>query len=213
LEPFGTDKSNTDPLLGPLQDNGGPTQTRALLEGSPAIDYAPTPNVGDPTQDQRGFLYNSRPDVGAYETLEPPVIEVYTQYMPPFRVGQETALYIKILNPNADPSIQSGLAFSLTLPQNLVFANPAVAPWSHNCGTLTVTPGERTAVFSNGTNTLFSPDTDCNLTLAIRAVAIGDCAVTATGVSSTKTWTGDPPDLLNFSIAPTLNYLPLLIRH
>jgi len=29
-----------DPLLGPLQDNGGPTWTHALLPGSPAIDYA-----------------------------------------------------------------------------------------------------------------------------------------------------------------------------
>jgi hypothetical protein len=28
----------TDPLLGPLQDNGGPTWTMALLEGSPAVD-------------------------------------------------------------------------------------------------------------------------------------------------------------------------------
>jgi hypothetical protein len=26
------------PLLGPLQDNGGPTQTMALLPGSPAVD-------------------------------------------------------------------------------------------------------------------------------------------------------------------------------
>jgi hypothetical protein len=29
-----------DPLLGPLQNNGGPTQTQALLAGSPAIDQA-----------------------------------------------------------------------------------------------------------------------------------------------------------------------------
>lgn len=29
---------NVDPLIGPLQDNGGPTLTRALLPGSPAID-------------------------------------------------------------------------------------------------------------------------------------------------------------------------------
>jgi hypothetical protein len=27
-----------DPLLGPLADNGGPTETHALLPGSPAID-------------------------------------------------------------------------------------------------------------------------------------------------------------------------------
>jgi hypothetical protein len=32
------DQINTDPLLGPLQDNGGPTFTHELLPGSPAID-------------------------------------------------------------------------------------------------------------------------------------------------------------------------------
>jgi len=32
------DKVNTNPLLGPLIDNGGPTNTMALLAGSPAID-------------------------------------------------------------------------------------------------------------------------------------------------------------------------------
>ena len=34
----GTAASPLDPLLGPLADNGGPTQTHALLSGSPAID-------------------------------------------------------------------------------------------------------------------------------------------------------------------------------
>jgi hypothetical protein len=33
-----TDLVNVDPKLGPLQDNGGPTMTMALLPGSPAID-------------------------------------------------------------------------------------------------------------------------------------------------------------------------------
>ena len=33
-----TDRRNTDPLLGPLQNNGGPTATHALLAGSPAIN-------------------------------------------------------------------------------------------------------------------------------------------------------------------------------
>ena len=33
-----TDLTNTDPQLGPLADNGGPTLTHALLDGSPAID-------------------------------------------------------------------------------------------------------------------------------------------------------------------------------
>lgn len=48
-----TDQIDTDPLLGPLQDNGGPTLTHALLPGSPAIDKGAS--SGSST-DQRGFL-------------------------------------------------------------------------------------------------------------------------------------------------------------
>lgn len=47
------DITNTIPLLGPLQDNGGPTLTYALLEGSPAIDTAD--NLNCPVADQRGM--------------------------------------------------------------------------------------------------------------------------------------------------------------
>ena len=49
-----------DPLLGPLQDNGGPTQTQALLADSPAIDAGDPSGCTDDlgaalTTDQRGF--------------------------------------------------------------------------------------------------------------------------------------------------------------
>ena len=48
------DQINTNPLLGPLQDNGGPTFTHALLPDSPAID-AGDPNFAPPPFfDQRG---------------------------------------------------------------------------------------------------------------------------------------------------------------
>ncbi|HYZ79352.1 MAG TPA: PxKF domain-containing protein [Gaiellaceae bacterium] len=60
---------NQDPMLGPLADNGGPTQTMALPSGSPAIDAAVLANC--PATDQRGV---SRPqgggcDIGAYERV------------------------------------------------------------------------------------------------------------------------------------------------
>lgn len=59
--------NTNSPLLGPLADNGGPTQTMALLEGSPAIDAATggTP----PSVDQRGLgrPAGTAPDVGAFE--------------------------------------------------------------------------------------------------------------------------------------------------
>jgi hypothetical protein len=64
-----TDLLNVDPLLGPLQDNGGPTQTMALLPGSPAIDAGDNTNA--PTWDQRGPGYprivNGIIDIGAFE--------------------------------------------------------------------------------------------------------------------------------------------------
>ena len=47
-----TDLINTDPRLGPLQDNGGPTFTCALLPGSPAIDQGK--NFSSALYDQRG---------------------------------------------------------------------------------------------------------------------------------------------------------------
>ena len=61
------DIAGADPLLGPLQDNGGPTFSHGLLAGSPAIDAGDIADCG--IYDQRGV---TRPrgavcDIGAYE--------------------------------------------------------------------------------------------------------------------------------------------------
>lgn len=63
--PIGTDQSNTDALLGPLADNGGPTLTHALTAGSPAIGAANP--AAAPATDQRGFARDASPDAGAFE--------------------------------------------------------------------------------------------------------------------------------------------------
>ena len=70
------DIRNTNPMIAPLQNNGGPTMTHALLDKSPAI------NAGDPNfnpylfnppllYDQRGpnnpRIVKGRVDIGAYE--------------------------------------------------------------------------------------------------------------------------------------------------
>ena len=55
-----------DLALGPLQDNGGPTETHALGEGSVAIDVAPEAECQIET-DQRGLPRDSICDVGAFE--------------------------------------------------------------------------------------------------------------------------------------------------
>src|SRR6266513_2492600 len=78
------DQINTDPMLGPLQDNGGPTFTHAPLTGSPAIDAGK--NFMAETTDQRGPGFvrtfddastanangGDGTDIGAFEVQRPP---------------------------------------------------------------------------------------------------------------------------------------------
>ncbi len=65
------DQINTDPLLGPLQNNGGSTFTHALLPGSPAIDMGDLNFTPPPFFDQRGSgfsrVVNGRIDIGSFE--------------------------------------------------------------------------------------------------------------------------------------------------
>jgi len=80
--------NNTDPKLGPLANNGGPTLTMALLPGSPAIDAGDT-SAAPPT-DQRGL---PRPaglasDIGAFE---------YGSVMPAIAVSRAGATGLNIL--------------------------------------------------------------------------------------------------------------------
>ena len=64
--------NNTDPQLGALGSNGGPTQTMALVQTSPAVNAIPTSFSGcTGSTDQRG---TTRPqgtgcDIGAYELI------------------------------------------------------------------------------------------------------------------------------------------------
>jgi hypothetical protein len=87
------DLINTDPLLGPLQNNGGPTQTMALLLGSPAIDAGD--NTGASNTDQRGFprIVGGTIDIGTFE-VQP--------------AGQATHLSIQ-----APASISAGTPFTI----------------------------------------------------------------------------------------------------
>jgi hypothetical protein len=71
-------------LLGPLAYYGGPSQTQALLPGSPAIDAGNTTL----TTDQRGEArpQGAAPDIGAFELgpIFPPTLSI--QALPPSQV-------------------------------------------------------------------------------------------------------------------------------
>ena len=92
---------NADPLLGPLQNNGGPTDTMALSPGSAAIDAAidaicaavPVNNL-----DQRGYARPQGPhcDIGAYEigldpTATPTATPTSTPTLTPTRTATPTS--------------------------------------------------------------------------------------------------------------------------
>lgn len=75
-----TDRIGMNPLLGPLQDNGGPVLTHALLPGSPAIDQGKNLSGGGTdargsvrTFDDPGILNvpdGDGTDIGAYEAFD-----------------------------------------------------------------------------------------------------------------------------------------------
>jgi len=62
-------KRTGDPGVGPLQDNGGPTLTHALLAGSVALDSGDPDTADAPATDQRGEarIQGGRIDIGSVE--------------------------------------------------------------------------------------------------------------------------------------------------
>lgn len=63
------DLKSTDPKIGPLAQDGGPTQTHALAADSPALGAGES--EADITVDHRGEPRDSPPDIGAFELPAP----------------------------------------------------------------------------------------------------------------------------------------------
>jgi CSLREA domain-containing protein len=87
IYPWTGDLTNVNPMLSPLQDNGGPTYTHALLPGSLAINHGNRYGCSDfwsnpLTTDQRGFTRAGRCDIGAYEWQPEVAPGPYAVYLP-----------------------------------------------------------------------------------------------------------------------------------
>ncbi len=135
------------PSLEVLQDNGGDTQTHALLPGSPAIDAG---SCSITTIDQRGF---SRPvdlaaavnvddgcDIGSYEVG--PHLKLTTTVTPSIAYLNDTITYTIIVSNHGLANATNGFA-SDELPAHFYFTGPIVldpleAGTPGNSGTLPI---------------------------------------------------------------------------
>lgn len=137
------DLSGADPLLGPLADNGGATQTHAIPGNSPAVNAGD--NAGCPASDQRGV---SRPqftvcDIGAYEYdgTPPPPTQTPSPTATPTPTPAPTQTPSPIPTPSSTPGPTSTLAPSPTpspVPTTTLAPTPTPTP------TFTPTPAPST---------------------------------------------------------------------
>jgi hypothetical protein len=101
-----TDLLNVDPLLSPLQNNGGPTLTHALLPGSPAIDAGDNTSATDFDQRGPGFprIVNGIIDIGAFEVQAASQVTHYSISAPATAVaGSAFNVTDKALNDSGNP--------------------------------------------------------------------------------------------------------------
>ncbi len=114
-----TDLVDTDPLLGPLADNGGPTQTMALLPGSPAINTGVA--IAGVTTDQRGVAQapGERPDIGAFELdqADQPFVQLI-RASGPMLVGTDQTVTATVFGTDLQPLSGVPVTFQVTAGPN-----------------------------------------------------------------------------------------------
>jgi hypothetical protein len=128
----GTAQAPINPLLAPLGNYGGPTQTMALLPGSPAIGGGVS-GFGIPATDQRGLSRTGHVDIGAF---------------------QSQGFVIKPVKGSTPQSIQVGQPFKNPLTVT-VTANNSLEPVNGGVVSFVVNPvGGAAAMLSNATGTI-----------------------------------------------------------
>jgi hypothetical protein len=172
-----SDLLNQNPLLGTLEANGGPTQTMALLPGSPAIDAGRNALIpSGVTTDQRGFarIVNGTVDIGAFESRGFTIaITSGNAQSTTVKTGFLNPLVVTATSPYGDPV--AGGVVTFTGPGSGAGATFSGGPASS--ATATIDPTGQTAV-SVAANTVAG-------SYAVEATARG--ASFAAGLSLTNT--------------------------
>ncbi len=167
--------TGVDPLLGPLGNYGGPTETIPLLPGSPAIGAADP--ASSTAQDQRGITRDAKPDIGAFES------QGFTISISGGN-NQQTPIGTQFANPLA-VEVTSNFGEPVTGGQ-VTFTPPATgasATFSGGSNTATIDSGGSAQVVATANDTL-GPYT------------VGAAAVGATGPASFNLGNVETPSLV-----------------
>jgi Chlamydia polymorphic membrane protein (Chlamydia_PMP) repeat len=177
-----TDQHYTDPKLGPLQNNGGPTFTHALLSGSPAIDKGKTNAVPGLASgpDQRGL---TRPvdfasianatggdgsDIGAFEMQYSPVTSIADN-------GPGTLRDALAATGNGGTIDATGVSGTITLTSGQLSVSNSVTILGPGPRTLTVSGNHASRVFYV---------TGTNVTIRGLTIANGQSALNGAGINA-----------------------------
>ena len=131
--------------LGPLQDNGGPGPTHALLPGSPAIDLVPAAQCTDQqtipqpvSTDERGVprATDGFCDIGAYEVAPADLRVNGTASPTSIVVSQGSTATFTVSNSGPAPATATTLSLTLPAGLKLVSATPSQGSCSGTTCTL-----------------------------------------------------------------------------
>jgi uncharacterized repeat protein (TIGR01451 family) len=133
-----------DPLLGTLSDNGGSTETHALLAGSPAINAGSCTDTAAATvtADQRGV---ARPqgtacDIGAFELSGAADLAISASAAPAVvNAGQQVTYTITVTN--GGPNTATSVTVVNTLPTGAAFVSAGAGCGTASGGTVTCAVG------------------------------------------------------------------------
>jgi hypothetical protein len=180
----GTVATPLDPLLGPLQNNGGPTLTENPLAGSPVINKGVNANIpAGTTTDQRGFLriIGGTVDIGAVEFQPPATTTSLTTSANPVTFGQPVTLTAKVVAQQAGSNPVTGtVTFTIdgvTPPQGTVALVNGVATFTFTPAPLTFKSGPHTVTATYNGDVLFTPSAQ---TLTLTAPALPKLTATVT---------------------------------
>jgi uncharacterized repeat protein (TIGR01451 family) len=208
-----TDQNNTDPLLGPLQDNGGLTETHALLPFSPAIDKGKrdaipalalnTDQRALPRPDDDPAIANAAggdgSDIGAFEVQPPRADLLVSLGVDKTSVKQGEQLTYTITVHNFGPDAAANVVVNDTMSSGTTFVSAQA-----NRGNFTTPAPNQTGVVTWNLGDLSNGDAE-GAQLVVKVIVRGRTTITNAATASTAS---SDPNPANNSAAITVTVVP-----